>query len=86
MPVCSPDLTLPCFDLNRCAFGEPMKVYIYNPERTPALLEGIQLAQRLLANDIQYTPNHEEECLFVVEQNSLAEKKDMIHNPLYMYG
>ena len=85
MPSCSPDLTLPCFELNRCARDDgPMKVFIYNPEMTPALLDGIRRAERLMPNDIQYTSNHDEGCLFIVEPGTFKEKEDMLDNPLYM--
>ncbi|CAB9504131.1 exostosin family [Seminavis robusta] len=99
-PRCSPDLTLPCFDLQRCPRHQPMKIYLHKPERNPKLLKAIQRALEKLPDDVAYTTRHDEGCLFLVGHNAKTpedggsspedttydDPDEMIHSPEYMAG
>lgn len=86
LAACSADLTLPCFDLDRCSRDGPMKVYVHHPDRCADLVRAVERASRLLPNDVAPTTHHEEACLLVAHAACFPTKEDMLNDPSYMAG
>lgn len=84
LPACSADLSLPCFDLDRCLRDGPMKVFVHNYERSLGIVQAIDRAAKLMPGEIAVTAVHDEACLFVVSEYTFNTKEEMLNNPDYM--